>query len=144
MLFAWLLASAVTAADDPVALQRGRELFTGERALSGRIVGHAADLPVPASRCVNCHAIQPPAPGPDSSAPGTQAFGPVLTRSGLTQASSRRGGPASRYDEAAFCRVLRTGIDPAHVIILRAMPRYVLTDADCRALWVHLTEQSVR
>jgi hypothetical protein len=58
----------------------------------------------------------------------------------LLSPQRRRGGPASRYDRDAFCRLLRKGIDPAYVMINEEMPRYTLDDADCAALWRFLTE----
>ena len=67
-----------------------------------------------------------------------------MTRSTLTDAVRRRSGPPSRYDAGSLCTMLRTGVDPAHVIILRTMPRYDITDADCRALWLHLTDSAAR
>ena len=51
----------------------------------------------------------------------------------------RRNGPPSRFDEASFCRLLRTGVDPADIVVPRAMPRYAIDDTDCRALWAYLS-----
>lgn len=113
---------------------RGEALFQGPAPLVGTIVGHDAPLPAEASRCVNCHAAGS-APGGDDAG---ESFGPSLHRSALMVASPRRGGPATRYDAAGFCRLLRTGVDPGDIIIARAMPRYALADADCAALWSHL------
>ena len=145
-LLAWGFALCVAAFAAP---ERGRLLFQGELPLAGRVTGHTSDLPVVASRCVNCHAVVAPASVAASaaaSAPaiGTQAFGLALTPSGLTGAFKRRGGPPSRYDEASFCRVLRTGIDPAHVILPRSMPRYDVADADCGAIWSYLIREKTR
>ena len=66
-------------------------------------------------------------------------MGPTLSAATLTGLLPRRGGPASRFDEAALCRLLREGIDPAHVLLPKTMPRYAIDDADCRALWTWLT-----
>jgi hypothetical protein len=115
------------------AAARGRNLFEGAVALRGTIAGHASELPPPGARCINCHAA-----GLEPAAQPAASFGPALTRRQLTQALPRRGGPPSRYDEATFCRLLRTGIDPAYVLITRSMPRYELPDEDCRALWAYL------
>jgi hypothetical protein len=141
LLMAVLMVPPHAAAAPGDAPARGRELFAGTAALRGTIAGHAGALPPQGTRCVNCHAVGSAAPVA-APASGAQAasFGPLLTRHGLTQPQARRGGPPSRYDEAAFCRLLRTGIDPAYILITRSMPRYELTDADCRALWLHLTE----
>jgi len=132
--------AALSAVAAPSAPQvRGRELFAGTAALRGTITGHASALPPAGARCVNCHASGPAA-APASAA---ASFGPLLTRQRLTEPLPRRGGPPSRYDEATFCRLLRTGIDPAYVLITRSMPRYELPDADCQALWLHLTEPTL-
>ena len=120
--------------------------------LRGTISGHQSALPALASRCVNCHSAGSVAPNTvaasaapaAASAATNSSFAPRLTRQRLTEPIARRGGPPSRYDEASFCRLLRTGIDPAYVLIPRNMPRYELPDADCHALWMHLSEASDR
>jgi hypothetical protein len=81
---------------------------------------------------VNCH---------DLAASGKASYGSKLTRAGLLQGAARRGGPPSRYGADSFCRLLRTGIDPAHVLIVRAMPRYEIDDAQCLAIWNYLMLQ---
>jgi hypothetical protein len=137
LLAAMALGPAVAAPAE--ALARGRELFAGTAALRGTITGHASALPPAGARCVNCHASGP-ATTSASAASAAASYGPPLTRQRLTEPLPRRGGPPSRYDQATFCRLLRTGIDPAYVLITRSMPRYELPDADCQALWLHLTE----
>lgn len=130
---ALLCAAAAAAAGN----ERGHALFTGAAALQGSIVGHTSALPPAAARCINCHAEGSAVAG---SAASATSFGPLLTRRHLTDALARRGGPPSRYDPAAFCRLLRQGVDPAYVMIKRAMPRYELSDADCQALWALLSD----
>lgn len=126
------------AAGDSVT-RRGFDLFSGVLPLQGTIVGHTNALPPSAARCINCHAVGSAAPA-SPSASAAAPFGPLLTPPSLTGAVARRGGPPSRYDAPAFCRLLRQGVDPAWVIVPRSMPRYVLSDADCHALWAHLTD----
>ena len=133
-------SSLLLAACESAEQARGRQLFTGEQPLNGRIVGHASTLPPHAGRCVNCHADSGATPAAASSA--AQGFGTSLSRDSLASLRPRRGGPPSRFDESSLCRLLRTGVDPAHVVIQRSMPRYELSDADCRALWAHLSKQS--
>ena len=118
---------------------RGRQLYTGERPLKGRIVGHTATLPPHASRCSNCHGTSGTTVAAGSAA--APSFGSDVTRESLVTARPRRGGPPSRFDESGLCRLLRSGVDPAYVVIPRSMPRYDLSDADCRALWAHLSRQ---
>ena len=131
---ALLLLSGAAAAGDSV----GRDLFSGAVPLRGAIVGHGTALPPAATRCANCHAPVKVTPsGPASSA---ASFGPLLTRVYLTSSIARRGGPPSRYDTVAFCRLLRQGVDPAYVIVARAMPRYDISDEDCGALWKFLSD----
>lgn len=140
----WAAAFASTAAPGGDAEPaHGQRLFAGTEPMRGRIAGHADALPALASRCVNCHApgrSTVAAPAASAAAPTNTSFAPLLTPAYLTVPVARRGGPPSRYDEATFCRALRTGIDPAYVIVSRSMPRYDVNDADCRALWRHLTE----
>jgi mono/diheme cytochrome c family protein len=126
------LGAATGALADEAAAARGRALFLGEAALEARVHGQDFALPAQASRCVNCH-------GPAAVTAGASAAAaPGLSAATLTQPVRRRGGPPSRYDAAALCTLLRSGIDPAHVMIQRTMPRYQISDEDCRALWLHL------
>lgn len=113
--------------------EAGRELYSGVKPLAGRIVGHDMDLPAQASRCMNCHG--------DVSRPGYASLAPALTRAALQTPTPRRGGPPSQYDAASFCKLLRNGVDPAHVMIPRTMPRYTITDPDCETLWAYLIAQ---
>ena len=113
--------------------QRGEALFRGQEALSGRIRSHEDALPPEAIRCVNCHGLQAPASGSTRRLLGSYA--PRLNSALLLEFHQRRGGPPSRYDEAAFCKLLRTGVDPAQIVIAREMPVYELDDARCASLW---------
>ena len=130
-LRAGLLASAAAASAGAAATDAGpgRELFAGERPLVARLAGHAQDLPASAVRCINCHAVQ------ERRASAATGFAPALTARHLREPRARRGGPPSRYDTDAFCRLLRDGVDPAGVLIDTAMPRYRLSPQDCAALW---------
>ena len=124
------------------ARETGRQLFAGERPLAATMAGHTAPLPQDAVRCTNCHRRETGAaarPTADSALDETQDFGPGLGAGSLTRAVARRGGPPSVYDGAAFCRVLREGIDPAHVVIAQTMPRYTMTPAECESVWIFLT-----
>jgi hypothetical protein len=121
---------------------RGRQLFDGEATIPARIVGQDFELPGQASRCVNCHG--PLTARAAASAAAAQPVAPALTAATLTEPLRRRGGPPSRYDAASLCTLLRSGVDPAHVIILRTMPRYEISDADCQSLWLHLTATPAR
>ncbi len=144
-----VLAGAVMATGVAASVAGAREgagLFDGRHPLAGRLAHHAQALPAEALRCVNCHARGPAASAAVgiSAATGVSAatpgFAPTLSAAHLTGHIERRGGPPSRYDRSAFCQVLRTGVDPAGVLLPRAMPRYDVTDAQCAALWAHLTQ----
>jgi hypothetical protein len=112
---------------------RGGQLFAGAAELQGRLYTQSEDLPTTAVRCSNCHSHASSASVPYSSAPR-------LTREWLQEDRRRRGGPRSHYDLAGFCSLLRTGIGPDRIVINIQMPRYALSDDDCRSLWVFLTE----
>ena len=115
----------------PASVARGARLFDGTEPLAGTLSGHSASLPVETTRCTHCHT------GPGVSA---SAAWPLDRR--LREARPRRGGPPVAYEPASFCRSLRTGVDPAHIVLPRAMPRFDADDAQCAALWAYLTQGS--
>ncbi len=135
---AGMLALLVAALGSPALAQPrdpspGARLFDGREALPAQLVGRDVALPATASRCSNCHGREG-----DRRAGSATRIGPVLGPAALRERRARRGGPPSAYELASFCRVLRTGIDPAQVIIDTRMPRYAASDAQCSALWLHL------
>jgi hypothetical protein len=136
-LAAALIALGGIAAAASEVAARGRQLFVGEVPLPARIVGQDFALPQQASRCVNCHG--PAAAAAGASGAAAQPAAPTLSAATLAEPTRRRGGPPSRYGAATLCVLLRSGVDPAHVMIQRTMPRYDITDADCGALWRYLT-----
>jgi hypothetical protein len=127
--FAVVLA-AVAAAVLPAWQARadGAALYEGRQPLAARVSGHEQPLPAPAARCTNCHE-------------GAQAIAPALNAGTLVHRLPRRGGPPSRYDAAALCRLLRDGVDPAWVTVPRAMPRYELDERSCATLWAYLSNR---
>ena len=137
MLLLWAL-TLLGAASNPELLERGRKLFAGEAGLKARMVGHEQALPEDVVRCTNCHQREKDQAAPPSTVAATNNFGPRLGPLGLTRALPRRGGPPSTYSAASFCRLLRDGIDPAHVMIPQTMPRYTLSDGECEAMWSYL------
>jgi hypothetical protein len=113
----------------------GRALFFGETPLRGVILGHELPLPPETVVCANCHLEdRQPISGVSNSAPR-------LNRARMTEFRRRRGGPPSQFTPATFCRLLRTGVDPAYILITHQMPRYTLEDAQCIDLWQYLIEQ---
>jgi hypothetical protein len=113
----------------------GCHMFFGETPLQGAIVEHDRPLPPGVVACANCHLG-------DTRSTSDGSFAPSLSRSILTELRRRRGGPPSQFSVASFCRLLRTGVDPAYIVISRKMPRYVLDDEQCLDLWHYLLEQS--
>lgn len=108
--------------------QAGAALYEGRQPLVAQLRGQAWALPAEASRCINCHE-------------GAQAIGPRLHGRSLAEPLPRRGGPPSRYDAKALCRLLREGVDPAQVLVPQAMPRYTIDDRSCEALWRYLSSR---
>lgn len=124
------LVVALVSADALPDWPRGYALYRGFGTLDAEISGTGVALPAKASACVNCHDATP------SGAP--RRIGP-LDRAALTTATPRRGGPPSAYSGETFCAVLRDGVDPAFVMVDRTMPRFRLSDEDCRALWTYVS-----
>ena len=106
----------------------GAALYEGRQPLVAHVSGHEQPLPALAARCANCHE-------------GAQAIAPALNERTLAQALPRRGGPPSRYDARVLCRLLRDGLDPALVLVPRAMPRYAIDEPACAALWAYLSSR---
>ena len=125
---AWAWRQAASA-----EVQRGRGIYVNGADDAGPIQARMAQqpdaLPALAVRCINCH---------DRSGAGAEFRAQVLSRENLLAQMSRRGGPATRFDAVSMCKLLSTGIDPAWIVINQTMPRYDLTDAQCRALWAYL------
>lgn len=125
--------AAGTSALADASAAMGRRMFFGDAALQGAIVGHPAALPPQLAVCANCHG---------GAGAAAASFGPRLEGTRLTEVRGRRGGPPSAFSSASFCRMLRTGVDPASILITRQMPRYTLDDNQCLGLWHYLTETS--
>jgi hypothetical protein len=133
--FAALLAwtGACCAGDLSTDADRGRRLFDGREVTVARLPGHVDPLPQGLGACVNCHGNAKPS--------NLEArLAPALDRAMLLGWLPRRGGPMSAYNQDSFCRALRTGIDPAYIILARPMPRFEIDQAQCAALWTYLTE----
>ena len=129
----WTQAAATGTPTRPDSAAAGRRLFLGESSLQGAIAGHPEPLPVGAASCANCHQG-------DAGSGSGRSFAPRLDRLGLTEPAARRGGPPTAFSSGSFCRVLRTGVDPAYILITRQMPRYTISDDQCLGLWRYLME----
>lgn len=111
--------------------KQGESLFTGRRPLQGKLRGHQTRLPPEVVVCAHCHVQTVPDAG--------AAAAPLIDRALLLEQRQRRGGPPSAYDVSSFCKMLRSGVDPAYVLVNRVMPVYELSDAACASLWDYLT-----
>lgn len=125
-------------------IESGAAFYNGAVPLPAHLTGDTDVLPVVASRCVNCH-VRPAkasetivlALAADQASSG-RPYAAALSREWLVTARQRHGGPATQYDSASFCTLIRTGEDPAHVLIPPVMPRYDATDEQCNSLWAYL------
>jgi hypothetical protein len=122
---------------------RGNAIFHGESIVAGRLEGHDTALPAKAARCSNCHEARNSAPAGSSVTSGASAvpsasYAAPLNREWLETDRSRRGGPPTHFRPADLCALLRTGIDPGHIILPTIMPRYEISDMQCADLWAYL------
>lgn len=138
LMFSALAGWALQRQSAQGALARGEAVYTGALPLPGRLAGHETALPTLATRCVNCHAA---GSAEGAGRDGAARFGASLDAAALTALRSRRGGPRSRFDAATLCEVLRSGRDPVQVLISSNMPRYDVTEAQCRDLWNYLASR---
>jgi hypothetical protein len=113
------------------SVQRGDALYQGKEPLHGRIRGHEDLLPPSAVTCANCHSAK-------STSRLSSKPAPQLNRAWFSEMRQRHGGPPSTYNQASFCKLLRTGIDPVFVLVDREMPIYDLDDSQCADLWDYL------
>lgn len=124
-------------------LSEGEALFRGEQAMNASLAGQSMGLPAVATRCSNCHEARQPVPLSDQAASAVSArtYASPLSAMWLQQARLRRGGPETVYDARSLCQLLRTGVDPAMIMVSTVMPRYQATEAQCAALWTYLTSR---
>jgi hypothetical protein len=115
-------------------VRRGDALYHGKISITGKIRGHDESLPAEVVQCANCHESV-------NNSRFSRVSAPHLDRSLLLDARQRRGGPPSRYDQAAFCKLLKTGVDPAYILVAREMPIYELDENQCADLWSFLIER---
>jgi hypothetical protein len=113
----------------------GLAIYEGRVAVNARLRGHEDILPSMVGVCIHCHesSLQP------NQTKGT--FGSRLNKAYLTTVSSRRGGAPMAYQEASFCQVLSNGVDPAQVLLHKAMPLFELNHEQCHALWTYLSNR---
>jgi hypothetical protein len=130
----WLAASLLAPVHAQSPVDGGP--YQAGAGLTARLRGDPMALPADAARCANCHEPARQPNGPDAS------LGPRLDAR-LAQSLARRGGPPSAYDAAALCTLLRTGVDPAGVLLRRVMPVYEVDAAACATLWRALSQRAI-
>ena len=140
-----------SAFDTPEAI-RGAALYYGRAPLEGRMAGQQQALPAVASRCANCHEGKAGTAAATLTTSTTSAtarpelaaweINVRLDALSLQTSRSRRGGPASSFDAASLCTLARTGVDPAAILVDPIMPRFTLSDDDCRDLWAFLSRRT--
>lgn len=108
----------------------GEHLYYGGQPLPARIGRDAIDAK--AARCASCHGA-----ARTGAKEGVTVVSP-LRSADLTDARPRRGGPASAYTAESFCNALRTGVDPAGIMLSQVMPRYEVSVSACTVLWEYL------
>jgi hypothetical protein len=134
LVMALCTSSMATQAQADAAALRGAQLYDGRLPLTGQLRGHSDALPAAALRCSNCHE-------PSNASVTSASFAPRLDTRSLTQFEARRGAPQTRYDADTLCRVLRSSVDPGLVLLRKPMPQYHVTDDDCQALWLFLSQR---
>jgi cytochrome oxidase Cu insertion factor (SCO1/SenC/PrrC family) len=122
--------TAVAAAPEPLADPVGEWLYEGRQPLPARVAEEP--LAAQAAACKACH---------ESAGREGGIAAPPLNRRTLQDQAPRRGGPPSSYTADSFCHALRTGADPAGVVLAEQMPRYTVSGAACQALWTYLNRE---
>ncbi len=115
-----------------VSVRRGEAIYQGKEPLRGRIRGQDDPLPAEAIRCVNCH-------NPASKDRLSGRSAPRIDGAWLMETRQRHGGPPSSYNQASFCKLLRSGTDPVYVLVAREMPIYEMDDDQCGSMWMFLS-----
>lgn len=116
----------------------GKRLFHGVDRLPLAPGNLASALPPQFSACIACHSAATPAQGALARNLETKQA-PPLNRASLLHTRARRGGPPFAFDRTTFCATVQSGVDPQAIIMRKTMPRFVLSDAQCTALWAYLT-----
>ncbi len=118
----------------PASAAAGEALYTGRMPMTGKLRGHEVALPAQVVVCSNCHEAGP------SVGRSSAAYAPPLDAQ-LAQRLSRRQGPPAAYNAEVLCKVLRTGVDPALIVLSQAMPLFEISDKDCASLWHYFLQR---
>ena len=110
--------------------RRGRALYLRGESASGReITALIGDVDVPASTvtCAGCHGARGEGKTEGGVTAGNLTWANLIKSYGHEHPTGRRHGP---FDEAAFARALKDGVDPAGNNMLAAMPRFKMSPED--------------
>ena len=127
MKFALLAVALLTLKAGETTL--GESIYRGGKSIKARMAGSEDNLAPAATRCANCHGAN----GRGVAEAGVS--GADIRGATLKNREPRRGGPPAAYTLESFRAALRSGHDPAGVVLARAMPRYEISGSDSAALW---------
>jgi len=116
--------------------QRGKAIYLRSESPSGKeITATVSDVDVPASTvtCAGCHGLRAEGKTEAGVTAGALFWSHMLKPH--THPTGRRHGP---FDEAAFARAVRNGVDPAGNELAVAMPRYRMAPEDLADLLAYL------
>lgn len=109
-----------------------RDYYSGPARMRARLQGFDALLEPSSVRCSNCHGVD------GGGIPRGVIKGTNIRSASLGNRRSASGAPWS-YDAGSFCTAVRRGIDGSGRILEPGMPRYDITDEQCRSLWNYVT-----
>jgi ABC-type branched-subunit amino acid transport system substrate-binding protein len=116
--------------------QRGKAIYMRGESPSGKeITATMSDVDVPSTTvtCAGCHGLRAEGKTEAGVTAGALVWSHMLKPH--THPTGRRHGP---FDEAAFARAVRNGVDPAGNELAFAMPRYKLAPEDMADLLAYL------
>lgn len=113
-------------------VSKARDYYSGPARMRAHLDGIDALLEPSSVRCSNCHGVDA------GGIPLGVIKGTNIHSASLGNRRSASGASWS-YDGASFCTAVRKGIDGSGRILEPGMPRYDITDSQCRSLWNYVT-----
>lgn len=113
-------------------VSNANDYYSGPARLRARMDGIDAPLEFASVRCSNCHGVD------GAGIPRGAIPAPNIRQPNAVERRSSSGARWS-YDASGFCTALRKGVDGSGRILEPGMPRYDLTDSQCRMLWDYVT-----
>lgn len=118
--------------------RRGRAIYLrGESASGEEIKALVGEVDVPASTmtCAGCHGARGEGKAEGGVTAGNLTWANLTKSYGHEHPTGRRHGP---FDELTFARAVLLGVDPSKNVMLAAMPRYQMSQADAADLVAYL------